>query len=213
MCKLLPIFLMVAALFLICPGFAQLIKDSSNTKQKQSKKDGIVAKQKQQKVIDTTFKKGAFNPRIATKRSAILPGWGQIYNKKYWKLPLVWGALGITAGVFVNNIKTYKILKQAYVYKASEDPIQIAKIDPEYQKYSLEALRVGRNGYRQNVDYSVLFFIIFWGVNVIDATVDAQLKGFDVNDNISMKFNPGHSSMANTTGLSLVFDIHSKKIR
>ncbi len=211
--KLLPIFLMVAVLFAFCPGFAQLKKDTSSTKQKQSKKDSIVVKQKQPKVVDTTFKKGAFNPRIATKRSAMLPGWGQIYNKKYWKLPLVWGALGITAGVFVNNIKTYKILKQAYAYKVSGDPVQIAKIDPNYQKYSIEALRVGRNGFRQNVDYSVLFFIIFWGLNVVDATVDAQLKGFDVNDNITMKFNPGHSSMANTNGLSFVFDIHSKKIR
>ena len=168
-----------------------------------------------QKIADTNNKKNslAFDPRKATFRSAVLPGWGQIYNKKYWKLPLVYGALGITAGVFVYNIKTYKILKQAYAYKVSGDVDLIAKIDPNYQKYSIDALRVGRNGYRQNVDYSVLFFIIFWGVNVIDATVDAQLKGFDVNDNISMNFNPGHSSMANTTGLSLVFDIHSKKIR
>ena len=211
--KLLPIFLMVAALFAICPVFAQSKKDSSVANDKQQIKDSIVAKQKQPKVVDTTVNKGAFNPRIATKRSAILPGWGQIYNKKYWKLPLVYGALGITAGVFVYNIKTYKILKQAYAYKVSGDTNLIKLIDKNYQKYSIDALRVGRNGYRQNVDYSVLFFIIFWGVNVIDATVDAQFKVFDVNDNISMNFNPGHSSMANTTGLSLVFDIHSKKLK
>ena len=202
-------------LLFFCVGYfavdAQIKSDSV------VKKGGLVKKEsvtKKEKIYDSTGKEiKVFNPRTATLRSAMIPGWGQIYNKKYWKLPLVYGALGITAGVFVYNIKTYKILKQAYAYKVSGDVDLIAKIDPNYQKYSIDALRVGRNGYRQNVDYSVLFFIIFWGVNVIDATVDAQLKGFDVNDNISMKFNPGHSSMANTTGLSLVFDIHSKKIR
>jgi hypothetical protein len=55
-----------------------------------------------------------------------------------------------------------------------------------------------------------LFFIIFWGLNVVDATVDAQLKGFDVNDNVTMQLTPGYSPLANTTGVSLVFNIHSK---
>ena len=64
-----------------------------------------------------------------------------------------------------------------------------------------------RNGVRQNVDYSVLFFIAFWGLNVVDAAVDANLKTFDVSDQLSLQIKPGHSEMANTNGISLVLNI------
>src|SRR5215467_14408397 len=52
--------------------------------------------------------KAQHSPRKAAIRSAIIPGWGQIYNKKYWKVPIVWGALGITAKIFATNVQTYK---------------------------------------------------------------------------------------------------------
>jgi hypothetical protein len=153
------------------------------------------------------------DPKVATRRSAILPGWGQIYNKKYWKLPLVYGALGTTAGVFFYNVKTYKLLKLAYIYRTDTDSTNDALIDPRFNVLSTPAIRTNRNLFRQNVDYAVLFFIIFWGLNVVDATVDGHLKAFDVSDNISVSFQPGHSNMANTTGLSVVFDIHARKFR
>ncbi|MFZ4058030.1 MAG: DUF5683 domain-containing protein [Ferruginibacter sp.] len=58
-----------------------------------------------------------------------------------------------------------------------------------------------------------MFFIIFWGLNVMDATVDAHLKAFDVNDNLSFQLKPGYSPTANTTGISLSFNLHSAKHR
>src|SRR5687767_7425533 len=54
--------------------------------------------------LDTSAKK--YNPKVATFRSAVLPGWGQAYNKKYWKIPIVYAALGITAYIFFDNLKT-----------------------------------------------------------------------------------------------------------
>ena len=153
-----------------------------------------------------------FDPRIATRRSAMIPGWGQIYNKKYWKLPLVYGGLGITAGVFQYNVKNYKLLRLAYLYKTDTIATNDALIDPRFKNLSANALRSYRTAFRQNVDYTVLFFIAFWGLNVVDATVDGHLKAFDVNDNLSLQLKQGYSPMANTTGLSLVLDIHSKKM-
>lgn len=153
------------------------------------------------------------DPKVATRRSAILPGWGQVYNKKIWKVPLVYGALGTTAGIFVYNVKNYKALRSAYIYRVDTDTSNDALIDPKYQPLSTSAIRTNRDLYRQNVDYSVLFFILFWGLNVVDATIDAHLNEFDVSDNISLRINPGFSDMANTTGLSLVFDIHSRKFK
>lgn len=202
-------------LLFFCVGYfavdAQIKSDSV------VKKGGLVKKEsftKKEKIYDSTGKEiKVFNPRTATLRSAMIPGWGQIYNKKYWKLPLVYGALGTTAYVFFYNIKTYKLLRLAYLYKTDKDSLNDLLIDPRFKNLSANSIKLYRNSFRQNVDYSVLFFIVFWGLNVLDATVDAQLKAFNVNDNLSLKISPGFSPMANTTGLSLVFDIHSKTIR
>ena len=152
-----------------------------------------------------------FEPRKATIRSAIAPGWGQIYNKKYWKLPLVWGALGTTAGIYFYNVKYYRSLKQAYIYRSDNDPTNDILVDQEYRNLSAESIRSYRNSFRQSVDYSVLFFILFWGLNVVDATVDAHLKAFDVSDDLSLQLKPGYSQMSNTTGVSLVLNIGKRK--
>ena len=160
-----------------------------------------------QKVADTSNKKKAFDPRKATFRSAVLPGWGQIYNKRYWKLPLVYGALGITGGVYFYNVKTYRALKLAYILKSDTIEDSTQPIDPRFSNISANGIRSLRNSFRQNVDYSVLFFILFWGLNVVDATVDAHLKAFDVNDELSLQIKPGYSPLANTSGISLVLNI------
>jgi hypothetical protein len=168
-----------------------------------------------QKIADTTIKKDphAFDPRKATFRSAVVPGWGQIYNKKYWKLPLVYGALGITAGVYFYNVKTYRALKQTYIYMTDKIADSIQPIDSRFYNISANGVRSLRNSFRQNVDYSVLFFILFWGLNVVDATVDAHLKAFDVNDELSLELKPGYSPMANTAGISLVLNIGKRNSR
>src|SRR5436190_8144367 len=136
--------------------------------------------------------KAQHSPRKAAIRSAIIPGWGQIYNRKYWKVPIVWGALGVTAVIFVNNLHTYEDLKFSYAakYKASlppydstkpylgpyQDSTDYKKMKPQYVPIDPEALKAGRNQYRQYIDYAAVFFIIFWGLNVVDAAVDAHLK-------------------------------------
>ena len=152
------------------------------------------------------------SPRKAIIRSAIIPGWGQVYNKKYWKLPLVYGALGVTTYIFFDNIQVYKDSRFAYKakYKASlpatggRDSTDYFKIKPEYLQYSLEGLRQNRDQFRKYIDYSVLFFVFFWGLNVVDAAVDAHLKSFDVSPDLSLRIKPGHSEMAGTNGISIV---------
>lgn len=161
--------------------------------------------------LDTSAKK--FNPKVATFRSAVLPGWGQAYNKKYWKIPVVYGALGTTAGIFFYNLKTYKILKQAIIYRSDTILSNDVLVAAKFRNLSTESIRRYRNDYRQNIDYSVLFFLIFWGLNVVDATVDAHLKAFDVSDDISLKLKIGHNYFANTTGLSFVFAFKDKRAK
>jgi hypothetical protein len=156
-----------------------------------------------------------YSPKVAAIRSAILPGLGQIYNKKYWKLPIVYGALGVSGGIFIFNLSSYKDTRFAYqaIYKASQpgataaDSADYFKIKPPLQRYSLQTLKYYRDSYRKDIDYSALVFLILWGLNVVDATVDAHLKGFDVSPDLSLKIKPGHSRMAGTNGISLVLSM------
>jgi hypothetical protein len=167
---------------------------------------------------DSTLKKTKadsakkYNPNVAVWRSLMIPGWGQATNKKYWKIPLVYGALGTTAYLFFRNIRQYKDAKNAYILATDTIAGNDYLIKQPYYsvKDQPERIRVFRNGVRQNVDYSVLFFIAFWGLNVADAAVDAHLKTFDVSDELSVRIKPGFSPMANTNGVSLVLDIHKR---
>ncbi|MGC4034683.1 MAG: DUF5683 domain-containing protein [Chitinophagaceae bacterium] len=178
---------------------------------------------------DSVIKKRLYVPRKAAIRSAILPGWGQVYNKKYWKLPIVYGALGVTAYIFFNNLSTYKELKTAYAvkYALSINPYNTAgivpypyampdssayfKLGPQFQVASLGSLRQNRDEFRKNIDYSVLVFILFWGLNVVDATVDAHLKGFDVSPDLSFKIRPYIAPTGNSFGISLVLKPKDKR--
>lgn len=155
------------------------------------------------------------SPKTAAIRSAILPGLGQIYNKKYWKLPIIYGALGISGAVFQYNLKWYKKTRFAYRVLATNDTSNFGKVDPLLQPLltsgNANALRSYRDGFRQDIDYSVLATIVLWGLNVVDATVDAHLKPFDVSKDLSLKFKIGPSQMARTTGVSLVLAFKDSK--
>ena len=154
----------------------------------------------------------AHSPRKAAIRSAILPGWGQIYNKKYWKLPIVYGALGTSGGILFYNLKNYRDTRFAYRVKYNmqynqTDSALYSLIRANLRPLDIESLKYYRNSFRRDIDYSVLFFLILWGLNVVDATVDAHLKSFDVSPDLSFRFKPGYSETARTSGLSLVVKI------
>jgi len=167
--------------------------------------------------VDST-KKGVkqevrvYYPKTAAIRSAVLPGLGQIYNRKYWKLPIIYGALSVTAGVFFYNLTNYRNARFAYKakYNASlpgathADTLELTKIKPPLERYSMESLKYYRDGFRRDIDYSILVFFLLWGLNVVDAAVDAHLKAFDVSPDLSLYIKPGHSKMAGTNGISLV---------
>ena len=156
--------------------------------------------------------KKKFNPRIATLRSAVIPGWGQATNRKYWKIPIIYGALGTTTWVFFYNLKTYKLLRTAV--KIRYDTAQTTQqIDPSLAGLSTASLVQYRSEFRQNIDYSVLFFLLFWALNIVDANVDANLRTFDVSSDVSMRIRPGLNTANNGPGISFVFffkDNHHK---
>lgn len=162
--------------------------------------------------IDTNAKK-KFIPRQATIRSAILPGWGQVYNKKYWKLPLVYAAVGIPVYAFIYNRSWYVKTRDAAKMLATADTANWqSRVDPKLHVFfpgqdALGSLLNYRNEYRRDMDYSILFVLLAWGLNVVDATVDAHLKGFDISDDLSLKIKPTILTGTSIAGISLVLDI------
>ena len=99
--------------------------------------------------------------------------------------------------------------KEAYILATDNDPSNDNLIKQPYYsvKDQPERIRVFRNQVRKNVDYCVVFFVFFWGLNVADAAVDAHLKSFDVSDKLSLNLKGGYSPLANTSGISLVMTI------
>jgi hypothetical protein len=165
------------------------------------------------------------DPRRATLYSAFLPGLGQVYNKKYWKLPLVGAALGIPAYFYFSNKQEYKKSQYAiavivtYFGGDTVVPIPAAvlnTVDPKLRPFVVagedNVLRSYRNQVRQYQDYSVLFFLLFWGLQIVDATVDAHLKDFNVSDDLSLRLAPTSESMHLAgAGVSLIVDIHKAR--
>jgi hypothetical protein len=151
-------------------------------------------------------------PQRATRRSALIPGWGQAYNKQYWKIPLVYGVLAIPASTYVYNNDMYEKTKFAYEAKfkaAQGDNSDVSKIDPKLQNLSLGSLQSYRNIFRRDRDYSIMWMILAWGLNVVDATVSGHLKEFDINNNLSLKMTPFIQPQQQLTGLSLQFHFNN----
>ncbi len=171
---------------------------------------------------DTVVPKPFHSPRIATHRSLILPGLGQAYNREYWKIPVVYGALAIPTYAFFYNNSFYQKTKFAYdaLYAAiyNKDSSMLPKIDASVKHTDGSPLTIDdyqnyRNQFRKDRDYSVLWFMIIWGLNVLDATVFAHLKNFDVSNDLSMHIEPSFNPITRSPGIGLVINMKSSSPR
>lgn len=135
---------------------------------------------------DTTKKTFVHSPGMAMVFSAVIPGLGQAYNKKYWKIPIVYAAMGTTIYFINYNNKLYKEYRQAYIYRTDDDSTTFDK----YPDVSDENLKVYQDDYRRFRDLNVILTALFYTLNIVDAYVDAQLVSFDVSDNLSLRVSP-----------------------
>jgi hypothetical protein len=127
----------------------------------------------------------ALAPSKAAFYSAIFPGMGQIYNKKYWKAPIVWGALAIPTYYYLENNSEYKRYRTAYklrknglVDEFTVDGVEII---------SLETLENAQEELRENRDLSLLSGVILYVLQIVEASVNAHLLQFNTDDNLSLR--------------------------
>jgi hypothetical protein len=135
-------------------------------------------------VAKDTLKSAEIDPLRPTKASfysAILPGLGQVYNKKYWKIPIVYGAIGTSLYFYIDNNKKYNSYRYAYKRRLA------GFNDDQYQFLDDSRLIQAQRFYQRNRELSLLFVIGFYVLNIVDANVDAHLMQFNVNDKLSLQ--------------------------
>ena len=136
------------------------------------------------------------NPTRATWLAVVFPGGGQIYNRKYWKLPIIYGGFAGCAYALSWNGKMYKDYSQAYLDIMDSNPNTKSYEDllPPNANYSEEQLKTTiknrKDMFRRYRDLSIFAFIGVYIISIIDAYVDAELSNFDITPDLSMRVEP-----------------------
>ena len=142
------------------------------------------------------------DPQKSLWYALAFPGLGQIYNRKYWKLPIVYGgALGVAYAISLNGSK-YSDYKRAYIEATDNNPntnYHLQVIPTGYPESSAETYVKNRmNTYRNYRDISIVVGVAFYAITIIDAYVDAQLAGFDISPDLTMKVKPSLTPQPDT---------------
>ena len=205
--------------FILLIVFCYHCVSAQNSKQQLINSSALDTTKKPKPLFDTTAanKKDTVavrqhDPHKATMRALMFPGLGQIYNRQYWKLPLAWAAVGIPAGFFFYNNTWYQRTKKAYEIVQGGETDRYDEIYPGLKnKYTgvpldAESLRSYRNQFRQDRDYSVLYFLLGYALTVVDATVSGHLKQFDISEDLSMNIQPAFDANLKVPALSLALN-------
>ena len=118
---------------------------------------------------------------------SIIPGGGQIYNKKYWKLPIVYGAIGISS-YFVYDFAHQMVLYKKEFINRRDGNINL--LNPEYEQYTDENILALKNTYRRRMEIAIAITTVLYVLNIVDAIVDAHLYYFDISDDLSLHVTP-----------------------
>ncbi|OFY58474.1 MAG: hypothetical protein A2Y87_04865 [Bacteroidetes bacterium RBG_13_46_8] len=146
---------------------------------------GTFCSAQENNTVSDSLIRGKHNPRTAIICSALVPGLGQVYNGKYWKVPLIYGAGGAVMYTFQYNQAKYKKYREAY---NEGDDTKIYIIDGYKRTYA--QLPLGRDYYRRYRDISLLGIAGIYLLNIIDAMVDAYFTEFDVSDDLTLRIEP-----------------------
>jgi hypothetical protein len=184
-------YFLLLFLFSVLFSFSQKDKDSTNIG---LDKELVVINEEvlANKEIDP------LRPSKAAFYSAIIPGLGQAYNKKYWKIPLVWGGIGTGIYFYVSNDKQYDRYRDAYKRRLAG-----FKDDEFYNVVSDDGLIRAQDQFRRNKEVSLLVTLGLYALNIIDANVDAHLLQFNVDENLSLNPHYQYNQMENTSDLGL----------
>ena len=169
---------------LLC--FSAFAQNKKRKKQKEDLPKEVVI----DSVVKTSKPINPLSPAKAAFYSAILPGLGQAYNKKYWKIPIVYGAIGTGVYFYINNNKEYNRFRDAYKRRLAgftDDEFYFSQgVQLATPRVTTERLEDAQKFYRRNKEISLLVTIGLYALNIIDANVDAHLLQYNVDENLSL---------------------------
>lgn len=145
--------------------------------------DTIIPVDEEKQMADTVKPHSA---KKATWMSLCLPGLGQAYNKQYIKIPFIYAGFGTAAYFYSLNIKEYRLYKEAYAAKISNDTTYSGKL----AAYPVDKIQSYKNFYRRNLELTYISFALIYIFNVIDAAVYAHLFDYDISDDLSLSVKP-----------------------
>lgn len=127
------------------------------------------------------------SPTAAMVASMLLPGLGQVYNRSFWKVPIIYGGLGYLIAEAMDDHQMYMRYERAYVAMADDDP---NTVDEFKGKVPLQSIEYGANYYRRYRDLSLIGIALVYALNIIDAYVDAHLFYWNVNEDVVVRAEP-----------------------
>ena len=195
--KILPVFILLIFISLKSVAF-----NYSNT---------VLAGDTSEKAVKKAANKIA---NRASLYSAILPGMGQAYNKKYWKIPIIYAGLGALGYFIVTNNRDVQLYHKELVYRYNNalapDPANNSKI-PNNTNLSADDINTLRLDAKKYLDFCIIGASLVYILNIIDANVDGHFRTFDINDKLSLSISPKTSfciqnPRALNTGISLTLN-------
>jgi hypothetical protein len=148
----------------------------------------VSAQENTSTVVQDTMK--VHSAKKATLMSMCLPGLGQAYNKKYWKIPIIYAGFGTLIYFISKNGTEYRNFRTAYDIVATGDSANFDNAYVVRYNENLSQLEEGRTYYRRNYEVSWILTGLLYILQVVDASVDANLYTFDVSDDLSLRFDP-----------------------
>ena len=159
---------------------------------------------------DNDFEKDletALRPSKATFYSAVLPGLGQAYNKKYWKIPIVYGAIATGIYFYKQNDKDYNRYRNAYKRRLAGFTDDEFYGSGQYPSISNDGLIRAQSTLKRNKELSILVSVGLYILNIIDANVDAHLLQYNLDDNLTVRPNIEFDELQNKSNFGITFNI------
>jgi hypothetical protein len=187
----------IAALLVLLFAFVTHAQELVDSMQVASSDSLVLMKDKA-----TVGEQSKHNIKRATLLSVAVPGAGQIYNRKWWKAPIVYAGLGTTMFLAISNQQEYRRYSDAF------DIRQADGVDEFAGRLTSQQLVSNMRFHQGNRDLSILFTLVVYGVNIIDANVDAHLFDFDVSDDLTLRITPTYRNTpwGANSGLALTFN-------
>ena len=197
------IIFVIVLLSFACAAFAQqpdTVKRKSSIDSLNRKKDSLTSKPfvpKAPAKMKVYHPDSTHSPGKAFRRSGMVPGWGQVYNHRWWKVPLIYGGLGALGYSYFDNQSSYRDFLA--LSRIRRDPTTRPKpgdknydLYVKYSSYSDQVVYDATSGFQRNVQVVILSFIGVWGIQMIDAYIDAKfIHSFTMDNDLSLKISPG----------------------